>query len=437
MTKIAIRREDKSKWERRTPLSPRKVRELREKYGLEVYVQPSPTRVFPAAEFEQAGAIVQENLAPASTVFAVKEIPVECFEAGKTYIFFAHVIKGQAYNMPMLKHMMELGCNLIDYEKVTDEHGRRLIFFGWHAGVVGMIESLWALGQRLTWEGIPNPFTGLRNTYTYPDLEAARADLRAAGQRVKAEGLPPVVAPLIVGVTGYGNVGRGVQEMLRDLPTVEIQPAEVARVAGDPRSSHTVIYRTTFKEEHIVQPRSGETRFELRDYYAHPEKYRSCFEQYAPHLSVLVNCNYWDERYPRLLPKAYIRELFGGTRPPRLRVIGDISCDVEGGIECTVKNTEPGDPVYVYDPDTGEVTMGVAGRGPVVMAVDILPSELPREASEYFSDILDPFVPAIAGADYSLPFDQLDLPPEIKRAVILHNGRLTPDYEYIEQYLKV
>jgi alpha-aminoadipic semialdehyde synthase len=433
---IGIRREDKSKWERRVPLTPRIVRDLREKYGIEFYVQPSPVRVFRENEFEKAGAIVQENLSPASVILAIKEIPAKYFEPGKTYIFFAHVIKGQPHNMPMLKRMMELGCNLIDYEKVTDEHGRRLIFFGWHAGVVAMIDSLWALGQRLAWEGMPTPFRAIRNTYTYDNLDAARADVRAVGKRIKTEGLPAAITPLIIGVAGYGNVGRGVQEILTDLPTVEIQPADVARVANDPNAWRNVIYRVTFKEKHSVEPVSPGARFNLQDYYHHPEKYRSCFEQYVPHLTVLMNCNYWDSRYPRLVTKAYIRELFGGAQPLRLRVIGDASCDIEGGIECTIKATEPDEPVYVYDPQTGQVHMGVAGEGPVILAVDILPSELPREASEYFSDILEPFIPAVAQADFSVPFEKLNVPPEIRRAIILYHGELTPDYKYIERYLK-
>jgi alpha-aminoadipic semialdehyde synthase len=331
--------------------------------------------------------------------------------------------------------MMEQGCNLIDYEKVTDERGRRLIFFGWHAGVVAMIESLWALGQRLKWEGIANPFTEMRHTYTYDSLAAVRADVRAARERIKAEGLPREITPLIIGVAGYGNVGRGILELLTDLPTVEIEPGEVARVAGDPKASNRVIYRVLFKEEHTVAPNDSASRFDLQDYYLHPQKYHSTFEQYVPYLSVLMNSNYWDARYPRLLTKAHTRELFSDPEQPRLRVVGDASCDIEGSIECTLKATEPDDPVYVWDPQTGEVAMGVAGRGPVILAVDILPSELPREASEYFSEILEPFIPAIAQADYSVPFEEVELPSEIARAVILYHGKLTPDYRYIAKYL--
>jgi alpha-aminoadipic semialdehyde synthase len=151
-------------------------------------------------------------------------------------------------------------------------------------------------------------------------------------------------------------------------------------------------------------------------------------------LHALVNCIYWEPKYPRLITKEQIRELYAEGQPT-LRVIGDISCDVEGGVEVTVKATEPDDPIYVYHPDTEEIASGVEGRGPVMMAVDILPTELPRESSAYFSDILKTFVPAIAAADYGEAFEALDLPPELKRAVICHLGELTPDYRYIASYL--
>jgi alpha-aminoadipic semialdehyde synthase len=181
----------------------------------------------------------------------------------------------------------------------------------------------------------------------------------------------------------------------------------------------------------MVEPVSPGDHFELQDYYQHPEKYCSKFETYLPHLTILVNAIYWDTMYPRLVTKDYVKRAYGGKRSPRLQVIGDISCDVEGAIEVTVKATEPGDPIFVYDPQTGEAKDGYEGRGPVIMAVDILPSELPRESSIDFSRVLKAYIPAIAKADFSGAFDQLDLPSEIKRAVILHRGQLAPDYVYL------
>ncbi len=433
---IGIRREDKSIWERRVPITPQDAQSLQADHGLEVIAQTSDTRVFEADEYLRAGVAVQEDLSSASAILAVKEIPLKVFEPAKTYVFFAHVIKGQAYNMPMLKRMMELGCNLIDYEKVTDEAGRRLIFFGRHAGLAGMIDTLWAFGLRLAWEGTPNPFTQLQQARHYKDLDEAVAALNEVKEQIETEGLPETICPLILGVAGYGNVSRGAQEILDHLPIIEIAPDEIASVAKSKDASRHAVYKAVFKEEHLVEPVSPNDEFELQDYYQHPEKYRSKFATYLPHLTVLVNAIYWDTMYPRLVTKDYVKRAFSGGKTPRLKVIGDISCDVEGAIEVTVKSTEPGDPIFVYDPETGETKDGHEGRGPVIMAVDILPSELPRESSIDFSRVLTAFIPAIARADFSAPFDQLDLPPEIRRALILHQGQLAPDYRYIEEFLK-
>jgi alanine dehydrogenase len=433
---IGIRREDKSEWERRVPLTPQDAAELQREHGMQVVVQASGNRAFTDGEFLESGISVEEELSPCPVILGIKEIPKEAFEPHKTYIFFAHVIKGQPYNMPMLRRMLELGCTLIDYERVVDEKNRRLIFFGWHAGVAGMVNTLWALGQRLAWEGTANPFTLLRPTHTYHDLAEARAALDQVRDRIEAEGLPEQVAPLIIGVAGYGNVSRGVQEMLDLLPIIEIEPEEVAAIATSTHYSRSCIYKTIFKEWHMVEPTRPSLTFELQDYYTHPEKYRGVFERYIPHLTVLVNAIFWTERYPRLVTKTYLRDHFSGPTAPRLKVIGDVSCDVDGAIECTVKSTEPGDPVFVYDPQTGDVLDGHEGPGVVVMAVDILPSELPREASADFSRVLKPFLPSIAGCDFTVPFEACSLPPEIKRAVIAYRGRLTPDYEYIQESLE-
>jgi len=434
---IGVRREDKSIWERRVPVTPQDAADLKQR-GVDVIVQPSPIRAIVDQEFVERGITIQDDLGPASVILAIKEIPDYVFEPDKAYVFFSHTIKGQPYNMPMLKRMLELGCTLIDYERVVDDKNRRLIFFGWHAGVAGMINTLWALGQRLAWEGIPNPFAELRQTRTYHDLAEAKEALARVRARIEAEGLPKQMTPLIIGVAGYGNVSRGAQEMLDLLPVIEIQPDEVAATSAGAESSRHQLYKVVFKEWHMVEavsPQAAGAEFDLQDYYQHPEKYQGTFERYIPHLTVLVNAIFWASRYPRLATKSYLKELFGGRARPRLRVIGDISCDVEGAIECTVKATDPGDPLYVYDPLTGSVTDGHEGPGVVVLAVDILPSELPREASVDFSRILKPFIPAIAAADFSAPFEASKLPPEIKRAVIAYRGRLTPDYEYIQQWL--
>jgi len=430
---IAIRRETKSRWERRSPVTPELAQQLVSQSDLEVLVQSSARRVFLDKEYIRAGAQVTADLDEASVILGVKEVPPESLLPGKAYVFFSHVIKGQTYNMPMLAKILELGCTLIDYEKICDESGRRLIFFGRFAGLAGMIDSLWALGSRLEAEGIATPLSAIEPTHAYASLEDAKAAVRTAGERIADEGLPRELLPLVIGVAGYGNVARGVREILSELPIRETTPEDLTVQAGDP-SPHC-LYQTTFREEHLVEPRSPDHVFELQDYYRNPERYRSTFDRFLPHLTVLMNCNYWDERYPRLVTKKSLREIFTGDSQPRLRVIGDLGCDVEGAVECTLKCTEPSDPVYVYDPEKGTVRFGVEGHGPVVLAVDILPAELPREASEEFSVTLAHFLPALARADFSVPFKQLDLPPELLGAVIAHRGQLTADYQYLEAHI--
>jgi saccharopine dehydrogenase (NAD+, L-lysine-forming) len=433
--KIGIRREDKNKWEGRVPLTPEHVRELRENHSVEVWLQPSPIRIFPDEEYVQAGAKIEEDLSACPVVFGVKEMPSSFFSANKSYVFFSHVIKGQEYNMPMLKRMLELKCQLIDYEKVTDEKGRRLIFFGRHAGLAGMIDTLWALGQRLSWEGVPNPFERIRSAHKYKDLAQAKEEISEVGEKIKTDGLDESLAPFVCGIAGYGNVSHGVQEILDLLPIKEIKPDEIAPLMGSSDYSKNHVYKVVFKEEHTVEPISEKDGFRLQDYYDHPEKYRSKFEAYLPHLSVLVNCIYWEERYPRLVTKKYLKRLFSNNEKPNLRVIGDITCDIEGSVECNLKWTQPDNPVYVYDPFEDEAKDGWEGTGPVVLAVDNLPCEISREASAYFSQVLKPFVPEIAKADFSVDFDRCILPPPIKNAVIAYHGELTPNYRYIRNYL--
>ena len=437
--RIGIRREDKSEWERRVPITPEVVAELKEIHGLETWIQPSSVRVIPDAEFQAKGARLAEALSDCDVVFGVKEIPVEQFRSGGAYVFFSHVIKGQSYNMPMLRDLMEKGCTLIDYEKVADEKGRRLIFFGRHAGAAGAIETLHALGRRLAWEGTDNPFLNLKRAYEYPSLGAAKEAVRELGRALAEKGIPQQSNPLVIGVAGYGNVGQGVLEVLNELPVEHIAPEDLENLYMAGNKAGRTVYCATFKEEHMVAPkkaRSGEPRgsFDYQHYYKNPDQYYSIFDQYWPGLTVLVNAVYWDAPYPRLITKTGLTEVYARGES-KLKVIGDVSCDIEGSIEVTVKSTEPGDPCFVYDPETGKVRNGFEGPGIVVMAVDILPSELPLDSSETFCNALKPYIPAIAKADYSVDFEALDLPAEIKKAVIVHKGKLTPAFEYLGRYV--
>lgn len=430
-TLIGIRREDKNRWERRVPIVPEHVQLYKKNHDIHTVIQASSIRAYPDQDYKDAGAVVQEDLSECSAVFAVKEIPLDVFQAGATYVFFSHTVKGQRYNMPMLKKMMDLGCNLIDYEKIADERGRRLVFFGRFAGLAGMLDSLWSYGKRLQAQNIMTPLQDIKQTVNYTDLPQVKQHLKDLGERIKKDGLPSSIVPLVVGITGYGNVSKGAQEILDPLPIKEISPAELPALKKSASSHH--IYKVVFKENDMVAPVSPNHPFDLQEYYRYPERYQGRFEEHLPYLTILVNCIYWEPRYPRLVTKDYIKASY--TPSMKLQVIGDISIDINGSIEFTEKATSPDSPSFVYNPCTDSIKDGVDGPGIVVMAVDNLPCEVPRESSEAFSKTLLDFVPAIAKADYSKPFTKCLLPPEIKKAVILYHGELTENYRYIDKYL--
>lgn len=427
---IGIRREDKNEFERRAPLLPVHVKQLVSD-GIDVVVQPSKIRAVDDQSYVAAGARLNEDLSGCQVVFAVKEIPAALLWRDGIYVFFSHVIKGQSYNMPMLARLLDLGCSLIDYEKMTDDAGRRLVFFGRHAGLAGMIDTLWALGQRLEHEGHPTPFSAIRPTHEYSDLTQAKQAVADSGRRLAAEGLPGELAPMVFGFAGYGNVSRGAQEVFDLLPHQLVKPGDLAALTDGRADS---LYKVVFEEKHLAESIEPGRPFELQEYYDHPERFRGTFAGYLHRLTVLMNCIYWTERYPRLVTRELLGQVWD-TGSPRLKVIGDISCDVEGAIECTLKCTHPDAPVYVYDVRKGTISPGVAGDGPVVLAVDNLPCELPLESSRDFGDALMPFVSGIAGADFSRPFDELDLAPPVKKALIVHRGKLTPAYDYLKLYL--
>ncbi|MBN2198864.1 MAG: hypothetical protein JW747_03350, partial [Candidatus Aminicenantes bacterium] len=160
------------------------------------------------------------------------------------------------------------------------------------------------------------------------------------------------------------------------------------------------------------------------------------FSRYLPYLTVLVNCIYWEPRYPRFVTIPDLKNLFLRNGQPRLRVIGDITCDVNGSVECTVKCMDPDSPVYVYDLQEDRAADGFLGTGPVILAVYNLPAEMPLESSTSFSRVLKDFLPSLAGGGFGGRFSECRLPEPLKRAVILHRGELTPAYARMKDYLK-
>jgi alpha-aminoadipic semialdehyde synthase len=337
--------------------------------------------------------------------------------------------------MPMLKRMVERRASLIDYERIIDDKGRRLVFFGRQAGLAGMIDTIWALGRRLSLEGIKSPFSGVRQTIEYASLVEAKEAIQKVGWEIHNRGLDASLVPLVFAFTGYGHVSQGAQEIFDLLPFEEVPPSGVRGLFKKSHYSDKRVYKTVFKEEHLVAPKPGRLGFDLQDYYHNPQNYRPVFERFLPYFAVVVNAIYWAPQYPRFVTKKALRKLWSGPQPPRLRVVGDITCDIDGSMECTIKSTEPDRPVFIYDVEKDAAVEGFTGKGPAVMAVDNLPAEIPLESSVFFSQTLLPFFPGLAGADFRTEFARCGLPPELRRATILYRGELTPDYAYMREFI--
>ncbi len=434
MKKLLIRAEDKNIWEQRTPLIPNDIKKIKAQSEVSVLVEESPKRVFTGDDYRAVGAEICTGMQDGDLILGVKEIPVNKILDKKIYMFFSHTIKGQQYNMPLLQKMIDSDSTLIDYEKITDKEGRRMVYFGPFAGDAGALNILWLLGEYWQHKGIETPFTRCKQSIHYHSLEEAKEEITEIGKIISEQGLPRELAPLTIGILGYGHVSSGAQKVFECLPTQRIAPEDLAALVEQGKWDRHTIYLTVFKEEHLVKPR-GEHAFDLQDYYHHPGKYESQFNRYLPYLTIIINATYWEKRYPRFVTWNDLKHLFTMHSDPKLCAIADITCDVNGSIECNVKCTDSGMPAYRIQPLNQTVEDGHIGDGIVLLAIDNLPAELPRDSSIFFSNLLSPFIPGILSADFDQPLDKAGLPPEIKRAVIVYKGQLTADYQYLKEYL--
>ncbi len=434
-SKLGLRLEDKNEWERRVALIPTDVAGLVDK-GVDIHVERFARRAFDDARYEASGATLANDVRDCDIVLGIKEMPLGYFRNDGAYMFFSHTIKGQSYNMKMLAELVEKRCTLFDYEVVTDDKDRRLIFFGRFAGLAGMIDTLWTLGLRLKALGHETPFLDIEPSHAYEDLEAAKEAVARVGKRIETEGLPSFMAPTVFGFTGYGHVAQGAQEIIELLPHVEVAPGDLASFVEKNGGMTDKVVKVVYREEDLVEHASSPGDFNLQDYYDNGENYRSIFQPHLELLTVIINGIYWDERYPKLGDAEQLKDLFAGDQP-RLLAVGDITCDVDGSLACTVRDTEPGDPSYVYNASTREAPSGFDGPGLAVMAVGNLPCELPREASAMFSHALTPYISAMVQADLTQKdFEKVVLPEPIKRSVILWRGEFTPKYEYMQDFLR-
>lgn len=291
-----------------------------------------------------------------------------------------------------------------------------------------MIDFCRGVGERLLTLGYMTPFLNMPSAYMFRNLDEARVAMRSIGEDIMRRGLPLELQPFVVAFTGDGNVSLGAQEMFELLPHVVVSPAELEELVASRKWNPRVLYKTVARTEDYVERISEPgTPFNREHYRSHPEDYQSVFHtRIAPHCSLIVNCIYWDERFPRLWTREQMRTMHAAGQH-RLIGLGDISCDIAGSIEWMDKLTSIQTPFYIYDPAGDQNRNDLSAPGILVHSVDHLPAEVPVDASAHFGSALMPFAPAIAFSDASLPFEeQSDLPREVHMACVTAHGRLTP-----------
>ncbi|RYR77334.1 hypothetical protein Ahy_A01g001768 isoform A [Arachis hypogaea] len=437
---VGILAESVNKWERRAPLTPTHCARLLHGGGgvSRIIVQPSTKRIHHDALYEEVGCEISHDLSQCGLILGIKQPKLEMILPDRAYAFFSHTHKAQKENMPLLDKILTERASLYDYELITGDNGKRLLAFGNFAGRAGMIDFLRGLGQRFLSLGYSTPFLSLGSSYMYPSLAAAKAAVISIGEEIATQGLPLGICPLVFVFTGSGNVCLGSQEIFKLLPHTFVDPSKLSNLheadadhLHHPSKRVFQVYGCIVTAKDIVEPKDPTKVFDKADYYAHPEHYNPIFhEKVAPYASVIVNCMYWEQRFPRLLSTEQTKDLVRKGCP--LVGIADITCDIGGSLEFVNRTTSIDSPFFRYDPLKNSYhDDDLEGNGVLCLAVDILPTEFAVEASQHFGNILSRFVINLASTS-----DITSLPAHLRRACIAYGGALTPLFEYIPRMRK-
>lgn len=398
--RVGILRETRNPPDRRVPLTPPQITALEEIYPyVQFFVQPSDIRCYSNEEYEYLDIPLKEDLKECDILLGVKEIDKRTFIPGKTYMFFAHVAKKQHHNQEMFREMVQRNVTLIDFELLTSDKGQRVVAFGRHAGIVGAYNGLKA-------RGITTNRFKLKPAYQCHDLDEMWAGLR------KIE-LKPGLKIL---VTGEGRVSCGAIETLNVANVVQVMPADYLKREFD------VPVFCQIGPRHYTRHKSGK-EFNFRHFVRFPQEYESAFIPFTRVTDILITGHYWDPRSPHFFTRGDMQ------RPDfRITIIADISCDVPGPIPSTLRATTISDPFYGYNPHLGiEEPAFYRPTNITVMSIDNLPGELPRDASQDFGRML------ISNVLHDLLLETEN--PMISRATIIKDGKLTPRYSYLNDYL--
>ncbi|HMP99446.1 MAG TPA: NAD(P)-dependent oxidoreductase [Cyclobacteriaceae bacterium] len=397
--KIGIIKEGKVPIDKRVAFTPRQAKEIQDSYqDVKVICEPSDIRGFKDDEYQAEGIEVSNNIQQCDWLFGIKEVPINQLIPNKTYCFFSHTMKKQPYNRKLLQEILKQNIRLIDYEVLKDKQGNRLVAFGRYAGIVGAYNALWTYGKRY------GTYT-IRRAKDCFDLE----DMQTEYAKVK-------LGKVKIVLTGSGRVGNGSKEVLLGCNIKQVSAEDFLTKDFD----YPVFTQLSSKDYH--QHKEGKA-FDRNEFHQNPERYTSDFLKFAHAADVFIGGAYWDPKAPVLFTKADIR-----NPKFRIKVIADITCDIEGSIPTTLKPSSIDNPIYDYNPISEQIEDALSSPENItVMAIDNLPCELPRSASTDFGrDLIDKVMPHII---------QGDTENIMQNATIAQNGKLTAQFAYLQDYV--
>ena len=398
--KFAIIKERKNPPDRRVVFSPEKLAEARTQFPTaEFVVESSDIRIFPDAAYKSLGFKVTDDVSDADVMIGVKEVPIENLIPNKKYFYFSHTIKKQPYNRKLLKAMLDKHIEMYDHETIINENGDRLIGFGRYAGLVGAYNGFRALGLR---DGL----------FSLPKVETL-ADLNA----VKAE-LDKITVPNIkILLTGTGKVAHGAKEILDHLGIKHISDAlYLTSIFNEPVYCMADVMEYTKRKDGKVGEKFA--------FYKDPSDYESNFMPYAKETDYFIAGHFYGNNAPYLFTRDDAKH-----QDFKINLVADISCDIDGPVASTIRSSTIADPFYGYDPQTQSETTFDDKNAITVMAVDNLPCELPKDASEGFGEaFLEHVIPAFFDEDHNRILERAQITTK--------EGGLTERFSYLKDYIE-
>ncbi|WP_036152367.1 NAD(P)-dependent oxidoreductase [Maribacter forsetii] len=396
--KFGIIRERKNPPDKRVVLSPKACQKVLSIYTkAEIIVEPSSIRAYVDADYQDLGITVADKMNDCEVLLGVKEVPIDALIPNKKYFFFSHTIKKQPYNRDLLRAILEKNIEMYDHEVITNKQEQRVVAFGRYAGIVGAYNGFRAYGLKYDAFQLPK-------ASDLPDQQALIEELK----KLK---LPNIKVLL----TGRGRVGNGSREMLDGM--------------GMRRVNVTEYLEDTFNEPVYCQIDAGEynkrkdgVRGNKANFFAHPEEYKSNFFRFAKVTDFYIAGHFYGQGAPYLFTREDAKH-----EDFNMKVVADISCDIDGPVASTIKPSTIADPIYGYNSVTETETDFKNADAIAVMAVDNLPCELPRDASEGFGEA---FIKNVIPAFFNDDKDGV-----LERARMTKNGKLTERYAYLQDYV--